>query len=323
MQEIGIKAIRHVITGQQQDVQTLPERQQLEGPEAEYYDQCGVKSIYNANESSFELAAKAAQKLLDETGETPENIDLIIYIQSRVPQQFISSEATHLQEYLGAKNAWAITLSGLGCADSSSALKLAHDQLKANRRMKQVLIAYGNCQFSSGRFRYPVTIMGDAGVAALIDKTDKNILRDIQIQSNGKYWDLFGMDHLDQTAEAYTETCRDLRTYGFELAIESKNRFSDLMANTLLRQGWDKSHVHHFFMQNIASRAFQYYQDALDLNIHPICQMHLEKYGHLGAADILINLQGAIESGSVQQGQNLVIMNNSPVAAWSTIVIEA
>lgn len=320
---IGILGIKVEFSGKSTSIDTLNEKTKLDGPELEYYNTCGIKSVYQAEqESSYSLAKTAAMHLLDEQGLNPESIDTIIYIQSRVPESFISSEATRLQADLGAKNAWAFSIGGLGCTDSTSALKMAVELLKANKKNKNVLIAYGNKQIAQQRFRYPVTIMGDAGVATLIGRTNNNVIQDIQIESNGKYWDLFSVNHSDALGEDYKETCKDLRTYGFELAIESKNRFTSLLHATLGKNGLNVADIQHFLMQNISARAFQYYEDALAIKINPLCSMNLSKYGHLGAADIFINYASGLDSGILEKNQNVLIMNNSPVAAWSTLLIK-
>jgi len=222
---IGIKAIKPYIPGEKISTAQLPEATALTGPELEYYKSCGINSIFDSGDiSSFELARGASELLLQE----PQRVDVIIYIKSRTPEYLISSEATRLKHSLKAENALTFSLTDLGCADISMALKMARDFLIANRRYNNVLIAYGNKQFMNTRFRYPVNILGDGGIAVLVGRTENNKIVDIQLDSNGYYWDLFKLDYRDKTFEDYREVCSDVRKYGFELAIESKNRFDAL-----------------------------------------------------------------------------------------------
>lgn len=320
---IGIQSIKTYTPGTPISVHNLQEKETLSESELAYFTTCGVDTVYDSGTiSSYELAKGACEKLLQETGTEASSIDLIIYLQSRMPEHFISSECTRLQHEIKAPNALSFAISNLGCADSSMALKLAKDFLVANRKAGNVLICYGNKLFSNYRFRNPVTIIGDGGVAALVTKTFDHHITDIQIQTNGHYWDLFKLEYQNRSFDQYREECSDLRKYGFELAIESKNRFKEINDSMLLRNGLALQDINHFMLQNISSRAYDYYQSAFDIRISAICAMNLARYGHLGAGDIFLNYQTGMESGLFQKGEKVLIMNNSPVAAWSSILIE-
>lgn len=320
---IGIKAIKPFITGEKTGTDKLPEAAALKGPELDYYNSCGIKSIVDSGEiSSFELAKGASEQLLTEAGIESSRIDVIIYIKSRTPEFLISSEATRLKQALKADKAITFALTDLGCADISMALKMARDFLIANRKYQHVLIAYGNKQFMNTRFRYPVNILGDGGVAVLIGRTETHKIVDVQLDANGSYWDLFKLEYRDKTFEHYREVCSDVRKYGFELAIESKNRFEALNTTIFENNDLKKEDIDHFLMQNISARAYEYYESAFDIRIHPVCKMNLEMYGHLGSADIMLNYHTANTAGLFNKGERVLVMNNSPVAAWSSMLVE-
>jgi 3-oxoacyl-[acyl-carrier-protein] synthase III len=258
---------------------------------------------------------------LKEQGVDPNSIDKIIFIKSRQPDHLISSEAARLKHDLKAEKALTYSISDLGCADISMALKLAKDYLIANRRANNVLIAYGHKQFAKYRFRFPVTIAGDGGVAVLVGKTEENKIVDIAIDTNGYYWDLFKIDYKEKHAAEYIEECSDQRKYGFELAIESKNRFKALNEKILAANNVDASAVSHYLLQNISNRAYEYYENAYGIKISNLCSMNLSQYGHLGPADVMLNYHLGVSNGMFQKGSTVLIMNNSPVAAWSSILM--
>ncbi|MGB8190527.1 MAG: 3-oxoacyl-[acyl-carrier-protein] synthase III C-terminal domain-containing protein [Chitinophagaceae bacterium] len=320
---IGIKAIKPFITGKKISVKNLPEAANLTSTELEYFNNCGVESIYDSGDcSSYDLAKGAAERLLQESGVAPEKIDAIIYIKSRVPDFLISSEATRLKYELNATKSLTFSITDLGCADISMALKLAKDILTANRKYQNILICYGNKQFSKSRFRYPVNILGDGGIAVLIGRTEENKIVDIQFASNGNYWDLFKIDYKNTTFDKYSEECSDLRKYGFELAIESRNRFEELNDNVIITNNLQKSDIKYYVLQNISSRAYDYYENAFFIKFSPVCKINLAEYGHLGSADIMLNYHIGVSSGLFEKGSYVLIMNNSPVAAWSSMLIQ-
>lgn len=319
----GIQSIKTYTPGVPVDIHHLHEAAILGENELAYFMTCGISTIYDSGPlSSYDLAKGACERLLQETGTEASAIDLIIYIQSRMPDQLISSESTRLQHEIKAKNALSFAISNLGCADSSMALKLAKDFLASNRRAGHVLICYGNKPVSPYRFRHPVTIVGDGGVAALITRTTDNSITEIQIETNGYYWDLFKLEYRNRSFDQYKEECSDTRKYGFELAIESKNRFFDMNGSILNRHALSAQDISHYVLQNISSRSYEYYQAAFDIRISPLCAMNLAQFGHLGAGDVFLNYQTGVESGIFSRGEKVLIMNNSPVAAWSSILIE-
>src|SRR5438132_4443004 len=158
----AIQCIKTSTPGAPVSIHQLHEKAILGNDELAYFTTCGITTIYDSDSiTSYELAKGACEKLLQETGTEAASIDCIIYIQSRMPEHFISSEATRLQHDIKANNALSFAISNLGCTDSSMALKLAKDFLTANRKAGHVLICYGNKPVSRYRFRYPVTIVGD------------------------------------------------------------------------------------------------------------------------------------------------------------------
>lgn len=320
---IGIPHIYFHTPGQQVMANSLPEYAGLEGAEKEYFHTCGIQSIRDAGSlGAYELALGAAKGVLAESGLEAGDLDFMLYIRPRIPEKMISSDSTRLQHALGAEKAVAFAIGDLGCADSSMAVKLAIDLLKANRRAQHILIAYGHKQYSPVRFRYPVTIQGDGGVAVLVQRSDTHQVRAVELDMNGKYWDLFQMPYRDRLYADYREECSDPRRYGFELAIESKNRFTDLNQKALEQAGWEKGEINHYLMQNISARAFTYYEQAFEMQLARPCRENLGRFGHLGCADILVNLKTGLEQGLFGAGQKVMLMNNSPVAAWSTLLLE-
>jgi 3-oxoacyl-[acyl-carrier-protein] synthase-3 len=320
---IGIKTIASAFPESMLPAGEIPGRKKLNSQELEYFNGVGIETVpVSTDQNGYPLAKAAAEKLLDKSNITGDDIDLIIFIQCRLPEYFMSSYSARLQNELKAKKALVMSISDLGCADMSMALKLAKDFLIANRQAENVLICYGNTPYSSSRYRFPVTIYGDAGIAVLVGRTDENKIVDVDIRVDGKYWDLFKVEYRDKKFEDYKEECTSLRKYGFELAIESKMRFTGINNDILKRNGLNREDIRHYILQNISVRAYEFYETAFSVSLSPVCRYNLRQYGHLGPADIMLNYQAGIDKGLFQRGDKVLIMNNSPVAAWSAVVIE-
>jgi 3-oxoacyl-[acyl-carrier-protein] synthase-3 len=294
----------------------------LDEKEIEYYNSTGIETIFDADGyQGYDLAKQAALKLMAKSSIEGKDIDLIIYIQNRLPQYLMSSGTARLQYEIGAINAAGFALSDLGCTDMSMAIRLARDFLIANAQAELILICYGNTPYTPSRFRFPVTINGDGGIALAITRTADNEILDLSIKMQGNYWDLFKVDYSDNLYIDYKEVCGNYRKYGFELALESKIRLLELNEAILSRNGLKKTGIQHFLLQNLSLRSYEFYETAFDIRLSKVCQFNLRKYGHLGPADVILNYLTGLETGVFQKGDNVLVMNNSPVASWSNILI--
>jgi 3-oxoacyl-[acyl-carrier-protein] synthase-3 len=295
----------------------------LDENEVEYFSNTGIKSIYESDKcQGFDLAKEAALKLMQKNNISGSDIDLVIYIQSRLPQYLMSSGAARLQYEIGATNANALAISDLGCTDMTMAIKLACDFLVANKQAEIVMICYGNRPYTPSRFRFPVTINGDGGIALVIGRTENNQVLDIGIKTEGNYWDLFKVDYKDKKYDDYQEECTSYRKYGFNLAIESKLKLLALNQSILSKNGLALKDIQHYLLQNLSLRSYQFYEDSFDISLSKVCQYNLSKYGHLGPADVMLNYLTGLQKGVFKKGDKVLIMNNSPVASWSNILIQ-
>ncbi|MEU1163515.1 3-oxoacyl-[acyl-carrier-protein] synthase III C-terminal domain-containing protein, partial [Streptomyces sp. NPDC005921] len=75
-------------------------------------------------------------------------------------------------------------------------------------------------------------------------------------------------------------------------------------------------------MQNVTASAYDFYTSLLGLPIHPVCGRHLAEYGHLGAADVVLNMDALLAGGELDQGDLVLVLNNSQVAAWAVTLWE-
>src|SRR5580658_10004910 len=88
----------------------------LDEKEIEYYNSTGIETIFDADGyQGYDLAKQAALKLMAKSSIEGKDIDLIIYIQNRLPQYLMSSGTARLQYEIGAINAAGFALSDLGC----------------------------------------------------------------------------------------------------------------------------------------------------------------------------------------------------------------
>lgn len=304
-------------------VATLPELPELPAAQRKVLAGVGVDEIRDAGElTEVDIAERAALRTLSESGVAAGDLDALILVTGRAPDYLMSSEATRLQRRLGAHRAMTMSVGDLGCVSVSAALSVAAGLLTAHQDWRHVLVAMGAKAPTKQRFRPPMTVLGDGGMAVLLGPGGPGSywLLDLVLASDGRYSDLFRIRYRDSIAGDWMEECADPGEYSFALAVDSRNRFRQLNKELLARLDVPAGALGGHVMQNLSTGAYRFWQEALGVEFLPACERNLRRYGHLGSMDVLLNLHSAARE--LAKGQRVLVMNSSPVAAWSSAVFE-
>lgn len=304
-------------------VPELPELAALPESERRTCLALGVESVRaDDGMSSADLSERAAKKALEEAGVAARELGALVVVEPRAPETLLSSEATRLQHRLGADRAVTFTVGGLGCVSITPALLAARGLMCADPELGDVLVVHGSKPAAAGRYRHPVTVNGDGGQALLLSREGPVRLLDIVQETNGAHWDLFHVKYRDRTADQWREECRDPSTYSFRLAMETRGRISALLNGLLERNGLKPGDVRGYLSQNLSMAGFTFTEESLGIEIMPACRENLRDLGHLGPNDVFLNLRTAIDRGELAAGDRAVLINVSPVAAWSVLLAE-
>jgi 3-oxoacyl-[acyl-carrier-protein] synthase III len=322
----------------------LPELASLGESERRTCLALGIESV-RADDSlnPAALGELAAREALERAGLPARDLGALIVVEPRAPETLLSSEATRLQHLLGAERAVTFSVGGLGCVSITPALLAARGLLCADRELGDVLVVHGSKPAGPGRYRHPVTVNGDGGQALLLSAgapagrhgvtaaTDgvpgpsaapvPITLMDIVQETNGEHWDLFHVEYRDRPAGEWREACRDTATYSFRLAMESRGRLSGLLDGLLERNGLKPGDVRGYVSQNLSAAGFTFTEESLGIQLMRVCRENLRRLGHLGPNDVFLNLYTAIERGELAEGDHAVLINVSPVAAWSVLLV--
>jgi 3-oxoacyl-[acyl-carrier-protein] synthase III len=320
---LAIRAAAWHLPERRMAIADLPELATLNRRERDTLGRLGIERLCVDDElSDHDLAVRATREVMARSGLGPADVDALIVVESRAPRQLLTSEATRLQEAVEAHRALAFSVGGLGCATLTPALLAARGLLAADEELTHVLVAHGSKPATPGRYRHPVTLNGDSGQALVVGRTGPVRVLDVVQETNGAYWDLFRVAYRDRPVADWREECRDPATYSFRLAMESRNRLRDLLRRLLDRNGMRQRDVSAFIGQNLSAGGLAFTQDALGVELIPSCHENLRNYGHLGPNDVLLNLYSGLESKEVAEGERAVLINVSPVAAWSLLLVE-
>lgn len=315
---IGIGGIRCVLPDAFVDVAALPEIALLGSEEAEFAAASGVRrvGVFGDGTTTAELAARACREL------APADADVLLLVAPRAPDVLLGSDACRVQAESKLSPAFAFTVDGLGCTGSSAAWGLARDLLVADPAREAVVIAHASRPTGPDRVRYPVTVIGDGAYAMTIVRGGRPVLRAHRMRTDGEFHDLFRVDYKKVPWYEWREECASPDRYRFELAMHSRLRLAGLVDEVLAEAGVGKDGVAATLMQNVTAGAYEFYESLLGLPIHPVCRQALESHGHLGAMDVVLNLDRLLATGQLAAGDLVLVLNNSPVAAWAATLWE-
>ncbi|WP_225099510.1 3-oxoacyl-[acyl-carrier-protein] synthase III C-terminal domain-containing protein [Streptomyces sp. CoH27] len=318
--EIGIGAVHCLLPEDRTAVVDLPELSRLSEEELKFAEQAGVKTVgVFPDTEPTELAARACRELL---AALPNSPDLMVHIASRAPDVLIGSDAGKIAHLAGLTGVFPFTVDGLGCAGSSAAWGLARDLLLGDPGRRSVLLTYGSRPTAADRVRRPVTVIGDGAFAMTLVRGGRPVLRAHRMEADSSFHDLFRVDYKARPWSEWHEECADNDRYSFELAMHSRKRLDRMVDEVLADAGITKADVAATLMQNVTASAFDFYRVSLGLPIHPVCATHLADYGHLGPMDVVLNLDRLLALGELERGAYVLVLSNSPVAAWTVTLWE-
>ncbi|WP_305787969.1 hypothetical protein [Symbioplanes lichenis] len=267
-------------------------------------------------DGEVELATVAAADALARAGLPAAELDALVLVQGRAPRYLLSSQVTRVQERIGATRATVLSVGDLGCVSVSAALEVGVAMLRGRPAWRHVLVAMGSLAATPRRYRPPMTVLGDAGAAVLLNRSGGRYRWvDHALRTDGRYADLFRIDYRDVPADRWREVCTDEPAYSFRLALESRRRLGTLTTELLDAYGLTTGKLDGLLMQNLSRGSLAFWQEALDVRFSDVCARNLARYGHLGPIDVLANLEAA--APELPPDGHVLVMNSSPVAAWS------
>jgi len=284
----------------------------LETSDAWIVERTGVRErrIAGADEVTSDLAAHAARQALARAEVQPEEVDLIVCATTS-PDMLFPSTAIFCQQKIGAKRAAAFDLFAT-CSGSLYALSVATQYIRSGQA--QTVLAVGAeilSRITDFTDRGTCIILADgAGAALLRPSTDASEILDIQLGSDGQYWDYLycaagGTKH-PISHEVVNEKLHYIKMKGNEVFKVAVRTLENVTAALLEKHGIVPRDIDLFIPHQANLRIIRAAAKRLGMPMDKVF-VNIDRYGNTGAASIYIALEEAVAQGRLKRG-DLVLM---------------
>jgi 3-oxoacyl-[acyl-carrier-protein] synthase-3 len=331
-ESIGLMALATYLPRTAQDAAYVAERSGI--PEAVVREKLGISEKRRAGpeDQTSAMAHWAALVALERAGVAPAELDLILYSGSMHKDFYVWSAANRIQHLLGAENAYAFELAAL-CTTNVLALKVAHDLMIADSRLKTTLICGGhrtadliNYNDQSARFLFNLADGGSAmalrrghdsnHVLASSFITDGSLAEDVTIPAGGTR-----LPTSPETLENGLHTFHVANPARLKAGLEgvSEQRFVRVVEDAVERSGCRVSEIDFLAINHMKPSMHRRILDMLGLREEQ--SLYLADYGHIGAPDQVLALELATAAGRLRDGDLVVLASAGLGFTWGATAL--
>jgi 3-oxoacyl-[acyl-carrier-protein] synthase III len=263
------------------------------------------------DESTADLATKAAENALKNAGISAEELDLIL-LATDTPEYLSPATSVVVQARIGAKNAGTFDIN-CACAGFVTTLDAAFKYIIADKTYKNVLVigAYAMSKFIDWTDKKTATIFADGAGAIVLQLTEneEHFLAS-KLVADGNFHDYMGIfaggTKYPITNEILAENdinrLRFAKKYPPEVNIEGwQTIVNDVLAKAEIRL----ENVDMFLWTQVNITTIKIVMEAMQI---PETKTHtiMQKWGYTGSACIPMVLHDALGSGKIKRGDTVV-----------------
>lgn len=277
-----------------------------------------------SNESTTELAARAAREALKEAAVSAEELDSII-VATVTADRPVPSAACMVQMALEANDASAYDISA-GCSGFIYALEMANNAIRSGT--SKTILVIGAERLSSivnWQDRSTCVLLGDGAGAIVIRSNDlPGGILSTHTKSDGRLWDLL---YSEDNNEYLPELLNDVDLKPFYLKMEGNRLFKQAvghMANiaeqALSANKLTHEDIHLVIPHQANLRIIQAVAEKLGIAMDRF-YTNLHKYGNTSAASIPLAMDEANRKGLLQSGTNILLVSFGAGLTWGSSII--
>ncbi|MBC8207068.1 MAG: ketoacyl-ACP synthase III [Kiritimatiellales bacterium] len=290
------------------------------------YSRTGMRErrIARDDQATSDLAAAAALAALADAGISAEDVDLLI-VATLSPDMFFPSTACFVQDKIGAKNAYCYDL-GAACSGSLYAMETAKNQIACGAVKTALVIgAEKMSTFLDWEDRNTCVLFGDGAGAAVLQasKNGRGIMKGC-FGSDGSLanllWTPGGGSRNPMSHEMLDQKQQYLKMGGREVYKHAVKQMTQSIVDVLETNGLTADDIKWFVAHQANARIIEAIGKRLDVMDRMF--MNVEKYANTSAAALLIAVDEVVKSGTVQQGDKMLLVAFGGGFTWGSTIVE-
>ncbi len=278
-----------------------------------------------ADESTADLAVRAAQSAIDDAGLTPADIDEII-VATDTPEVYSPDTASFLQARLGTREITAYDLGSSGCAGFVLALDVARARaLQKDRRILVVGVELLS-RLMDWTDRNTCVLFGDAAGAAVVGRTSGDaVILAANAGTDGTQSDILGLE-VGGTRVPVTEERARARLHqhlvmkGREVFRAAVHRMSACAHELLDQAGLTLDDVALIIPHQANLRILNAVRDRLGVPDEKVF-INVYEYGNTGSASVPVALWEARAQGRIQPGDIVLLTAFGAGFHWAGVLV--
>lgn len=283
-----------------------------------------VRHIVADGENTSDIAAKAAERALQDAGLTADDIDLIV-VATATPDMLFPSTACLVQTKLKAGKAAAYDLAA-GCSGFMYAIVTASQFIKTGL-YKHVLVigAEALSRILDWTDRNTCVLFGDgAGAVVLSEVPEGYGILGSNLGADGSGGDLLCLPAGGTSRPATEETVRE-RLHFVHMAGNEVFKFAvkvmgEAALNALEHAKLDTTEVDWLIPHQANIRIIQSAAKRLKMPMEKVI-VNVDRYGNTSSASIPIALEEAIHDGRIKSGQVITMVGFGAGLTWASAVM--
>src|SRR5882724_1097759 len=287
----------------------------------------GIKErrIAAKDETTSDMAAKAALKAIGQAKISPKEINLIL-VATATPDMLFPATACFVQKKIGATNAACLDVSA-ACAGFLFALEIAQQFITSHTHDTVLVIgAEKLTSITNWTDRNTCVLFGDgAGAAVLRHRGGAHGVISTHIGSDGQYADILfmpgGGSRCPITRENVDLNLQTIHMMGKEVYKQAVTAMLNAARKVLDQAGLSIEDIACVIPHQANVRIIEAIADRLKIPLEKF-YVNVDKYGNTSAAAVAIALDEANRSGRIKPGDFVLMVVFGGGLTWASTVIE-
>jgi 3-oxoacyl-[acyl-carrier-protein] synthase-3 len=291
------------------------------------------RHIAAADETAFDLACQAVEKLLSSGQISKEEIQGIIFC-TQSPDYIMPSNSFLLHKHFGfTSNVWTFDYS-LACSAFVFGLSISRGMLETKMAKNILLITADTySKYINRKDRSTSVLFGDGAAACIVSKSDEKGIIDIELASSGNEYDTFyipsggaRIPKDDSTKEISVDhsgnerTMEEIYMNGFAVWKFISRTVPEQINALLSRNNLSVDDIDFFGFHQASKLTLDSLIKALKIDGDKV-YMNLGKIGNTVSASIPIVLKDAESEGKLKRGDTVLLSGFGVGLSWGSLIM--